>query len=390
MRELRFHRGLDSRFVDRAFGWQAAVHHAVRRIPGVGAFAHVFPRRVELSALVPVHVVADGDGGVGCKGECAGEQATAQFQREERFGIDAVGGVAAGAGVGEEARGLRLGVGRGVGLERPRVCEGTAVFGHQAEGVRPIRLESADVEGEVAAFGIRRSGREAVVADGERRRRARRAERALDRDALVVDGGNEMDEVALVPAVVFAGGTPRGPRRGQPGERRRPARLKGPAPGPIRHVCLRPRCAYASRFAIIRTVRTRNAQHRQGEARGRPAGRRRHDRHAGPGHLLRDGAGRVRLPVDRDAAQPALLPGSRPHDLGRSRPAGGAVHPRSGRDRGRHSEGDRHRRTRHHRADGGRGGEDRGRGALHEVPAGRRSQLGRRPVRCVVRWQLPL
>src|SRR5262245_52182801 len=58
-----------------------------------------------------------------------------------------------------------------------------------------------------------------------------------------------------------------------------------------------------------------NLQHGQAETARRQADRRGHGLLAGSQHVLRDGQRRIRLSVDRDAAQPARLPGRRAHDL---------------------------------------------------------------------------
>ena len=75
--ELRLDGIFDGGFVDCALGGQAPVEHPPRRIPGVGALAYVFSRRAELRPLIPVHLVADGDGRIGRERQRSRQQAAA-------------------------------------------------------------------------------------------------------------------------------------------------------------------------------------------------------------------------------------------------------------------------------------------------------------------------
>ena len=75
--ELRLDGIFDGGFVDCALGWQAPVEHPPRCIPGERALAYVCSRRVELRPLIPVHMVAYGDGRIGRERPRARQQAAA-------------------------------------------------------------------------------------------------------------------------------------------------------------------------------------------------------------------------------------------------------------------------------------------------------------------------
>ena len=165
-RELRLDGGLDGRFVGRAAGGQAPVEGTHAGIPGTCGVAHVRPAGVELRALVPVEVVADRDRGVGREGQGPRQQSAPKRQGQERLlGCRGrrVGGIAAGARVGEQPHGRRVRVRGRIRPERPRIGQGLVRFVDELQPVLVVRLQAAHVEGEVAGLGVGGAGGDAHV-----------------------------------------------------------------------------------------------------------------------------------------------------------------------------------------------------------------------------------
>ena len=77
VRELRLDGALDGRFVDRALRRKTGREHSAGRVPGEGSFTDIFASRLELRALIPVDVIANGDGRVGRKCQGSLEQPAA-------------------------------------------------------------------------------------------------------------------------------------------------------------------------------------------------------------------------------------------------------------------------------------------------------------------------